>query len=74
MHIREGVKGKKTFSFGHCPNDGEGGGSTHGHAHMEWEDDIKSLTRLRRKVDIRVSQKIQKSESWNATYPSGFIG
>ena len=25
--IREGVNGKKTFSFGHCLNDG--GGSTH---------------------------------------------
>ena len=25
--VREGVNGKKTFSFGHCPNDG--GGSTH---------------------------------------------
>ena len=22
--IREGVNGKKTFSFGHCPNDGGG--------------------------------------------------
>ena len=26
--IREGVNGKKTFFFGHCPNKG-GGGSTH---------------------------------------------
>ena len=25
--LREGVNGKKTFSFGHCPNNG--GGSTH---------------------------------------------
>ena len=24
--VREGVNGKKTFSFGHCPNDGGGGG------------------------------------------------
>ena len=23
--LREGVNGKKTFSFGHCPNDGGGG-------------------------------------------------
>ena len=23
--VREGVNGKKTFSFGHCPNDGGGG-------------------------------------------------
>ena len=27
QQLREGVNGKKTFSFGHCPNDG--GGSTH---------------------------------------------
>ena len=26
-NVSEGVNGKKTFSFGHCPNDG--GGSTH---------------------------------------------
>ena len=25
--VREGLNGKKTFSFGHCPN--EGGGCTH---------------------------------------------
>ena len=24
-HLREGVNGKKTFSFGHCPNYGGGG-------------------------------------------------
>ena len=24
--FREGVNGKKTFSFGHCPNEGGGGG------------------------------------------------
>ena len=25
INVREGVNGKKTFSFGHCPNDGGGG-------------------------------------------------
>ena len=28
LHIRGDINGKKTFSFGHCPNDG-GRGSTH---------------------------------------------
>ena len=25
QNVREDINGKKTFSFGHCPNDGEGG-------------------------------------------------
>ena len=25
MILREDINGKKTFSFGHCPNDGGGG-------------------------------------------------
>ena len=25
LAVREGVNGKKAFSFGHCPNDGGGG-------------------------------------------------
>ena len=29
QNVREDINGKKTFSFGHCPNDGGGGGSTH---------------------------------------------
>ena len=25
QNVREDINGKKTFSFGHCPNDGGGG-------------------------------------------------
>ena len=31
--IREDINGKKTFSFGHCPNDG---GGTMGENHSFW--------------------------------------
>ena len=49
---------------------------------LDLEVVAKKLTRKAKKekmlictlmmMNIRVSQKIQKSEFWNATYPSGF--
>ena len=47
--LREGVNGKKMFSFGHCPNEGGGGGgggSTH--ARMFWPFYKKCIFRFAR--------------------------
>ena len=42
------------------------------HKHKEKQKCLKSAGCGHRTVVPRVSQKIQKSEFWNATYPSGF--
>ena len=40
--------------------------------HVYRSGNVHSVNRCHHAIIIRVSQKIQKSEFWNVTYPSGF--